>query len=610
MVRVAVLGCLHGALEDAYRTILMINSSAESSPLDSSAAAAKSKPAASSADVSAPSSASSPSSASAPTSADGAGASAPSAAHAPSGGGGGGAPEEPSGSPASQRHASAEPSDANDAAKIFVGGLAQTTTPYALRQHFAQFGDVQNCHIPTDKYTQRPRGFGFVTFAEPSAVDALLADGDKQNIHGNVVDVRRATGTQSEPTERSTEPVELLLVCGDFQALRNVGPSAVITVEALTRDIDAINIKPKYKIEAIEKDFHAYHTGKKVAPIMTIFVGGNHEASNHLAEIKYGGWVAPNIYFLGYAGVVRYKGLRIAGISGIYKSQDYTRGRYETPPYDDDSIRSTYHTRRFDVFRLKQVNARNGLRTEKVQPQKGVDIFLSHDWPSGIWNHGDYARLVRSKPFLQDDMRSGRLGSPPLWDILHTLKPAYWFAAHLHCKFAAIVPHVEGTTNTRFLALDKCLPRRDFMQILDIEPEGGVTEEAANDSSLQYDLEWLSIVRGCESLDSTTRGEHVLPNDGNTRSGPSDTDDAHVVAHFEANGRDMRIPPMPDDPTARLATEQSRAFLGGILGIGSVRQTAAAADANEIDLLDDDGGGGEDDADDDNEIPLDDDDDM
>ena len=59
MVRVAVLGCLHGALEDAYRTILMINSSAESSPLDSSAAAAKSKPAASSADVSAPSSASS-----------------------------------------------------------------------------------------------------------------------------------------------------------------------------------------------------------------------------------------------------------------------------------------------------------------------------------------------------------------------------------------------------------------------------------------------------------------------------------------------------------------------------------------------------------------------
>ena len=35
---------------------------------------------------------------------------------------------------------------------------------------------------------------------------------------------------------------------------------------------------------------------------MTIFVGGNHEASNYLQELPYGGWVAPNIYYLGYAG--------------------------------------------------------------------------------------------------------------------------------------------------------------------------------------------------------------------------------------------------------------------------------------------------------------------
>ena len=33
--------------------------------------------------------------------------------------------------------------------------------------------------------------------------------------------------------------------------------------------------------------------------MLTIFVGGNHEASNHLQELPYGGWVAPNIYYLG-----------------------------------------------------------------------------------------------------------------------------------------------------------------------------------------------------------------------------------------------------------------------------------------------------------------------
>jgi len=32
---------------------------------------------------------------------------------------------------------------------------------------------------------------------------------------------------------------------------------------------------------------------------LTIFIGGNHEASNYLQELPYGGWVAPNIYYLG-----------------------------------------------------------------------------------------------------------------------------------------------------------------------------------------------------------------------------------------------------------------------------------------------------------------------
>ncbi len=90
----------------------------------------------------------------------------------------------------------------------------------------------------------------------------------------------------------------------------------------------------------------------------------------------YGGWVAPNIYYLGNAGVVRYGGLRIAGISGIYNDKHYRSSktrktgyhnyrkvtyflvldRFETPPYNPGSMRSTYHVRSCDVFRLKQVS--------------------------------------------------------------------------------------------------------------------------------------------------------------------------------------------------------------------------------------------------------------
>jgi lariat debranching enzyme len=40
----------------------------------------------------------------------------------------------------------------------------------------------------------------------------------------------------------------------------------------------------------------------------------------------HGGWLAPNIYFLGHAGCVRVHGVRVAGASGIFKSGDFPQG--------------------------------------------------------------------------------------------------------------------------------------------------------------------------------------------------------------------------------------------------------------------------------------------
>ena len=45
----------------------------------------------------------------------------------------------------------------------------------------------------------------------------------------------------------------------------------------------------------------------------------------------------------------RFGGLRIAGLSGIYKDHDYTRGHYEALPYNEKAIRSMYHIRDFEV---------------------------------------------------------------------------------------------------------------------------------------------------------------------------------------------------------------------------------------------------------------------
>lgn len=87
------------------------------------------------------------------------------------------------------------------------------------------------------------------------------------------------------------------------------------------------------------------------------------------------------------------------------------------------------------------------------------------------------------------------------------MKPDYWFAAHLHCKFAAVIPHGCGKV-TKFLALDKCLPKRRFLQIVDIPHNNNLKTE------ISYDLEWLTILRLTNHLLSTKNVMNYLPGPG------------------------------------------------------------------------------------------------
>jgi heterogeneous nuclear ribonucleoprotein A1/A3 len=45
-----------------------------------------------------------------------------------------------------------------------------------FRNYFEKYGEITDAVIMRDRYTNQPRGFGFVTYADPSVVDKVIED--------------------------------------------------------------------------------------------------------------------------------------------------------------------------------------------------------------------------------------------------------------------------------------------------------------------------------------------------------------------------------------------------------------------------------------------------
>lgn len=371
--------------------------------------------------------------------------------------------------------------------------------------------------------------------------------------------------------KETNQKADALIICGDFQAIRNQA------------DLLCMAVPPKYRQLG---QFHKYYTGEKTAPVLTLVVGGNHEASNYMWELYHGGWLAPNIYYLGGSNCVRLNGVRIAGFSGIYNSHHYHLGHFERIPYDNSTLRSVYHVRAHDVCKLSLLTP-------------DVGICISHDWPEGIYEHGDVKKLIAQKPFFKADIQKHELGNPYGMELLKSLKPQWWLSAHLHVRFAAEVDHTgagvtgwatpsklghssksagqgrrqlnndeiimdeddqgmeQGTsaqtkstntdeivmddedeptpvgpadepsstsdlkqpavspsspnalTTTKFLALDKCVPKRKFLEIIDVPTPDSSSSDTP--PKLTFDSEWLAISRAMHPLLSLDRRSAVQP---------------------------------------------------------------------------------------------------
>ncbi|KAJ0954262.1 putative RNA recognition motif domain, nucleotide-binding alpha-beta plait domain superfamily [Helianthus annuus] len=102
------------------------------------------------------------------------------------------------GNPSGGRNSGGSDSGNMRTKKIFVGGLPATLSEEGFRQYFEAYGNVTDVVVMYDQQTNRPRGFGFISFDSEEAVDRVLHK-TFHDLNGKQVEVKRALPKDANP---------------------------------------------------------------------------------------------------------------------------------------------------------------------------------------------------------------------------------------------------------------------------------------------------------------------------------------------------------------------------------------------------------------------------
>merc|ERR1712137_944515 len=94
--------------------------------------------------------------------------------------------------PETQGEASQKQQELN-ARRVYVGNLSFKTNSTALKEAFAQYGDIENAHVVS--IGQKRRGFGFVTFAKPEDATKAVQGANGTDLAGRAIRTELSTST-------------------------------------------------------------------------------------------------------------------------------------------------------------------------------------------------------------------------------------------------------------------------------------------------------------------------------------------------------------------------------------------------------------------------------
>ncbi|KAL6519878.1 nuclear ribonucleoprotein 1 [Orobanche minor] len=89
----------------------------------------------------------------------------------------------------------------SDQGKLFIGGISWETDEGKLKDYFQRYGAVSQTVVMREKITEKPRGFGFVVFADPNIIDTVLQH--RHVIDGRTVEAKRALSRDEQQVAKA-----------------------------------------------------------------------------------------------------------------------------------------------------------------------------------------------------------------------------------------------------------------------------------------------------------------------------------------------------------------------------------------------------------------------
>ena len=213
-------------------------------------------------------------------------------------------------------------------------------------------------------------------------------------------------------------PVDLVLAVGD--------------VEAFRRPDDHRRKAAKRTMPA---EFAEYADGSRRVRRPLYFIGGNNEDFEALHDAPQGFELAPDVHYLGRAGLRELFGLRVGYLSGIHAPRFFEQP-LQRPRTLDTAKQAGY-------FRAPEV--------ERVSALRDVDILLVHEWPRGLvprLREGEQPPGGRPLP-------SSWVGNPITRRVIEAVRPQWVLCGHSHRAFAATVNGGGAQAVTRIACLDQ-----------------------------------------------------------------------------------------------------------------------------------------------------------